>query len=115
MIFFPCEFIFKSKACNAPLYEKSCSIQVRHYAARLIDLNEYLASLTGAIIADKIGVNELNKILLNIMPNIWSRQAYAQVLYCESISFKIPSMFERTEIAERIYKGVVTPSYLKTN
>ena len=48
------------------------------------------------------------------MPNIWSRQAYVQGFYCESITFKkAVNMFERMEIAESIYEGVVKPSYKK--
>ena len=43
----------------------------RCYAARLIDLNEYFASFTGVTIYDKIGIHEINEILLNSMPNIW--------------------------------------------
>ena len=48
------------------------------------------------------------------MTNIWSRQAYVQGFDCEFISFKISvNMFERMEISESIYEGVVTPSYKK--
>ena len=43
--------------------------KMRPYAARLIDLNEYLDSFPGAIMAYKIGINERNGILLNSMPN----------------------------------------------
>ena len=92
--------------------KKTNSLKVRRYAARLIDLNEYLASFTRATIADKIGVTELNEIILNSMPNSRSKQAYVQVCDCESISFlKAVNMFERMEIAESIYEGVVAPSY----
>ena len=56
--------------------EKPRSLTVRRYAARLIDLNEYLASFPGATLNDKIDVTKLNKILLNSMPNSWSKQAY---------------------------------------
>ena len=64
--------------------------------------------------ADKIGVTELNKILKNSIPNIWSKQAYVQGFYCKSILLKkYAKMFVRMEIAEIIYEGVVTPSYKK--
>ena len=46
------------------------------------------------------------------MPNSWSKQAYVQGFDWKSISFKKDSnMFERVEIAEYIYQGVVEPSY----
>ena len=64
--------------------EKPRSLTVRRYAARLIDLNEYLASFLGATLTDKIDVTELNKILLKSMPNSWSKQAYLKGFYCES-------------------------------
>ena len=57
---------------------------------------------------DKVDVTELNEILLNSMPNIWSKQAYVKGFYCESVTFKkAVNMFERMEIAESIYEGVV--------
>ena len=65
------------------------SLKVRRYTARLVYLNKYLASLPEATLADKIGVTEFNEIILNIMPNRWSKQAYVQGLDLESILFKI--------------------------
>ena len=99
---------------NALQNEKTRSLTVRRYAACLIDLNEYLASFLGATLTDKIGVTKLNEILLNIMPNSWSKQAYVQGFDFESITFKkAVNMFEHMEIAESIYEGVVELSYKK--
>ena len=42
--------------------EKSHSLKARRYPPRLIDLNGYLASFTGATMTDKMGVTELKKI-----------------------------------------------------
>ena len=87
-------------------------LKVRRYDSCLIDLNDYLASFLGATMADKIGVTELNEILLNSMSNSWSKQAYVQGFDCESISFKkFVNMFERMGISENIFEGLVTPSY----
>ena len=75
---------------------KPRALTARRYAASLIGLNYYLVSFQGATFNDKIGVAELEKILLNSMLNIWSRQAYAQGFDCESITFKkYINMFER--------------------
>ena len=94
--------------------KNSRSLKVRRYAARLIDLNEYLSSFPGATMADNMGVTQLNKILLNSMPKIWSEQSYVQGFDCETIYFKkAVNMFERMENSESIYEGVVTPSYKK--
>ena len=54
----------------------------------MIYLNEYLASLLWANLADKIDVTELIEIILNSMPNSWSKKAYVQGFDCESILFK---------------------------
>ena len=92
--------------------ETTRDLTVRHYAARLIDINEYLASFPGETLNDKIGVTELNEILLRSMPTRWSRQAYVQGFCYESITFKISvNIFERTEISKSIYEGVLEPSY----
>ena len=76
--------------------KKPQSLTVRRHAARLIDLNDYLASFPGATLTDKIGVTELNEILIKSMPNRWYKQAYVQGFDCESITFKkAVNMFER--------------------
>ena len=80
--------------------KKPCSLNVRRYAARLIDLNEYLASFLGAALPDNIGVIQLNNIVLNSMHTSWSKHAYVKGFDCESITIKkAVNMFERKEIA----------------
>ena len=66
---------------------KPLSLTVRRYMAHLIYLNEYLGSFSGADFTDKIGVTELNDILLNSMPNSCSKQACVQGFDCDSITF----------------------------
>ena len=93
---------------------KPCSITVRRYAAGLIDLNKYLAFFPGSNLTDKIGVTDMNEILLNSMPNSWSKQAYIKGFDWEFITFKkAVNIFERMEISESIYEGVVELSYKK--
>ena len=71
-----------------------------------------MESLPGVSLTDKIRVTELNEILLNSIPNIWSKQAYVKGFDFESITFKkVVNMFERMEINESVYEGVVEPSY----
>ena len=66
----------------------------------------------GATLTVKIGVTELNYILLNSMNNSWSKHAYVQGFDCEYIIFlNAVNMFERMKIADSIYKSVVEPSY----
>ena len=57
---------------------KPCEVKVRCYAAPMIQLNEYLAALPEANESDKIGETEYNKIILDSIPNGWSKQAYVQ-------------------------------------
>ena len=65
--------------------KKSRSLKVRRYTAFLIDLNEYLDSFPGATLFDKIDATELNKIILNSMPNSWYKHAYVKYFDYESI------------------------------
>ena len=89
-----------------------CSLKIIRYVARVMDLNEYLDYCPGSTLYDTIGPCYPKNTILNSMPNIWSNQAYVQGFDCEYISFmKSVNMFEKTEIAEAIYKGVVEPSY----
>ena len=84
----------------------------RCYAASLIDLNDYLDVLPGVKISDKMCVAELNEILLNIIRNSWSNQAYVQGFYCEYITFKEDvNMFKCMKISGYIYEGVLETSY----
>ena len=67
-----------------------------------------MSAIPGAKASDKIGDTEFNNLFLNIIPNLWSKQAYVQVFYCEYITFeKAVNMFEHMEIPETIYEGVV--------
>ena len=47
------------------------------------------------------------------MKNGCSKNAYVQVFNCETITLKSINMFERIEIAETIYEGVVETSFKK--
>ena len=87
--------------------KKARVITVRCYAARLIDLNEYLTSFMGENFNGNIGVTELREILPNSMPNSWYIQAYVQGFDCESITLKNVNIFDRMEIAKYTYESVV--------
>ena len=63
------------------------SLKMRRYAARFVDLNDFVAMFPGANISYKICVTELNDIFLNSMPSIWSTKLYVQVFDGESITF----------------------------
>ena len=65
-----------------------CKLKVTRYGARMITLNAYLAVFPGAKASKKISETELNGIILNIMPNGGSKQAYVQYFDCESNTFK---------------------------
>ena len=54
---------------------------------------------------------ELNDFVLNSMPYRWSRQACEYGFDCEYITIKYLNMFERMEITESIYEGVIEPYY----
>ena len=63
-------------------------LKIGHYYADTIDIIEYLSEFPGSKAKDNIGDMELNKTLLNSMPNGRSKQAYVQGFYCRIINFK---------------------------
>ena len=67
---------------------KPRGLKVRHYADHLIELNEYLDLLPGTKLTDKICMTEMNKIMLNSMPDSWIEQACMQGFDCGCITFK---------------------------
>ena len=52
---------------------KLSGLNGRSYTTNLIDLNKYLDSFPGATLSGKVGITEFNEILLNSMPNSWSK------------------------------------------
>ena len=85
--FFPDNALSKLKTVMCRGMMKNRGLKLRRYTDRMIDLNEYLSVLHGAKLSDEIFETELNRILLNSMPNIWIRQACVQVFDCETITF----------------------------
>ena len=67
---------------------ESHELEVICYASYIIYINYYLASFPREKAIDKIGDTELNEIVYNSMPNIWIKQAYAQVFDFKTINFK---------------------------
>ena len=65
---------------------KPLGLKVRQYAANFIGLNTVYGFITWGNTIGKIGVTELNKILLNNMANSWIKKSYVQGFYCESIT-----------------------------
>ena len=53
----------------------------------------------------KLVIYKLNEIILNSMPNGWSKQAFVQGFDLETITFlKSVNMFENMEIFETMYE-----------
>ena len=65
----------------------SQELKLRRYAACMIELNENLSSLIVSNASEEIGETELNEIILNSMPNGWSKPAYVQFFNCGYITF----------------------------
>ena len=79
--------------------QKPRALIVRLYAARLIDVNEYLVETLNK----RIRVTEINELLLKSMPTSWSIQDFVQGFDCEYITFKkAVNIFECMEISESI-------------
>ena len=78
----------KQKRVMRRRMRKPHELKLRRYSDCLIDLNNYFDVFHGSKLSEKIGMTELNEILLNSMTNSWSKQAYVQVFDCEYIIYK---------------------------
>ena len=65
---------------------KTHILRVRRYYACIIEPNEHLDEFYRGKASDKIGKTELNKILLNTIPNGWNKKAYIQGFDCEKLT-----------------------------
>ena len=75
------------------------------FAARITELNNYLPIFPGPSAIKKMIPEELNEILLHVVPNVWAKQAYLQGWDLEGSSYKDTcDMFERMDISEQVYK-----------
>ena len=70
----PVNYLSKQKGAMHCGMEKPRTLTVRRYAARLIDIHDYLDSFLGVTLTDNIVVTELNEILLNSVNNNWYRK-----------------------------------------
>ena len=71
-------YFFLLMHCQSKSGRKPHGLKIGCYIARLIELSGYLPSFPGSTPTHKIGMTELNEILLNSTPNSWSKQAYVQ-------------------------------------
>ena len=85
---------------------KPQDIQLKRSSAQLTELNNYLPRFPGSRNSKKMGLEELNEILLQSVPSSWARQAYIWGWDFKGRTYKDTcDMFERMEIAEAIYEG----------
>ena len=89
---------------------KPRDIPFKRFAARLTEPNSYLPLFPGYSASKKMPPEELNQILLHAVPNGWEKQAYVKGLDFKMKRYKATcKLFERMEIAEKIYEGRNTP------
>ena len=84
----PVNALSKRKCAMCRGMKNPRGFKVRFYAACIIDLNKYFSVLPGAKESDECFETEFNDIVLNSMPNIWTRQAYVQGFYFETNTLK---------------------------
>ena len=89
---------------------KLCSLNIRHYAEHLTELNKHLWFFLGSDNYNNMGEAEINKIIIYSMPNIWIKQDYLQGFEFSPPFKNTVNMFKWMEIDELIYIEVVIPS-----
>ena len=83
---FPVNVLSKKKRVMRHRTRNLLKLKLRCYTAHIIELNKYSASFPGIKASNEIGDKKLNKIILNSMPNGWSKQAYVQGFDCKTIT-----------------------------
>ena len=106
-ILFPMNMLSRKKRVIHYVIRNPRKLKVRCCIPHMVEINKWSTVFPGVNTTDKIGEVKLNEIFLNIMSNVWSKQVYAQVFYCEILLLKYVNMFERIKIAENIYEDVV--------
>ena len=84
--FYPANTLPKQKRVIRCRTRKLRKLKLRRYTSFFIDINDYLSDFPGEKSSDKIVNMELNEIFLNVMPNGWSKQAYAPDFDFEGIT-----------------------------
>ena len=49
-----------------------------HFATTLTEIKNFLLILPGSAASKKMEMEELNEILLHIVPNVWAKESYLQ-------------------------------------
>ena len=71
-------------------------LKVKRYADRFIYPNKYLDVLPREKLSGKFGATEINRNLLNSMPNSWINKVYVYIFESEYVAFKkAVNMFKR--------------------
>ena len=83
-----CQFAIKAKAHDLPQNDKDVQIKSKTIRGYFSWPYQVLGFVPWVKTDSKIGLTYLKEVLLNSMPNIWSKQVYVQVFECKSITLK---------------------------
>ena len=61
-------------------------LKVRCYTARMFNINKYVSVLPQGKIIEKVCRIEFNEVMLNSIPNLWSKKDYVQGFNWETMS-----------------------------
>ena len=92
-VLFSCERIVWANDRDTPCNEESAQIKIIMIHFLYSYNNEYLSVFPWGKSINKIGETEFNKIILDGMPNGWSKQACVQGFNSETITYKICKYF----------------------
>ena len=102
----PINALNKQKRAMRRAIQKNWDILLNRFSERLTEMNNYLPQFPVSSAAKKMYPEELNEIILHVVPNSWAKKAYIQGWYFEGRSYKETwNIFEHMETAEAIYEG----------
>ena len=107
--FFTINLLSNQKFATRRAIRKPQSMTFNRFAARLIEMNNFLPLFPGLDVSRKMEPEERNEILLHAVTNAWAKQSYLQGWDFELKTYKETfAMFERMEVAEQFYEGGTT-------
>ena len=84
---------------------KPQSMTFKRFAARLVEMNNFLPLFIGSDDLKKMKIKELNEILLHTVTNAWEKQSCLQGWDFELKTYRETcAMFERMEVSEQVYE-----------
>ena len=98
--------ISKHKRAIRRAMHKPQGMHFKRFTAKLTEINNFIHLFPGSDATKNIPSEELNEILLHVVPRGYVKQSYLQGWEFEMNTYRETcSMFDQMKISEQVYKG----------